>query len=161
MAFSATKGRKDRACKRCKSKEALYVYVFNCHYSRSISHSCFSIKGGTRTSKQNGINLWLKNYDHLYANEGWPYASGRPKRIMQSHKFWVFLLLHTLPGQVERFSSSCQGDWEQDWRSWFVSQDTVMTGCFGSCFFQRFAGKPCQPDPSNAGCSVKSSTLAL
>lgn len=103
---------------------------FNCCSSWIISHSCFSIKEGTRTSKQNGIYLWLKNYDHLYANEVWTYASGRLKGIMHSHKFGVFLLFHTLLGQVLRFSSVLQGDWEHNWWSWFVSQDTVTISSY-------------------------------
>lgn len=81
------------------------MYVcFNFCYIWIISHSYFPIKGGTRTSKQNDIYLWLKNYDHLYANES--YVSRRLKRITQSHTFGTFLLFsHSRPSVVLAASS--------------------------------------------------------
>lgn len=94
---------------------------FNCCYTWIISQSCFSIKGSTRTSKQNGIYLWLKNYDHLYANECWSYASGRLKRITRSHKFGVFLLFYALPDKCRVSAAAAKG---------IASKAVIILGCF-------------------------------
>jgi hypothetical protein len=98
--FLPARGRRRENLRDTEVRMYCMHMLFKCCYSWIITHSCFSIKRFTRTSKQNGINLWLKNYDHLYANESWPYVSERLKKITENHKFWVFPLFYTLPGQV-------------------------------------------------------------
>lgn len=63
------------------------------------------------------------------------------KRITQSHKFWVFLLVYALPGQVWSFSSITRVIGSKADHSGLFSYDAVTRTCFFLCLVYSLARK--------------------